>query len=696
MTEYYYNHKELGICLTFEGLKWLGYPENTLWAASTRKSPSWPFVDHPTDKRKRLLPYESLTPKRKDEIRARLRQRMACQHSPVEPCRCGDLYHYTSIEPIRALITKDDKAEAYFMGYRFTNTTGHPASLPTEKVKHYTTEASILNLVKAVDDDTAGIVKKSLGFKSVADFWTKLIEIIKVEKAKSNVGGKFPTSYMRLVAHKESALKLYKENGYSSLIHGNYGKGNAAKVNDDVAAEQLKSFIENGNQMDDVLVCKLYNMWADNAGYKTIEPGTISVWRRKFGFETDLGRYGKSYYNERYVRQVKGLRPSAPMYLVEHDDNNLDFLFEDENYQFAKYVSYFVVDSYNDLVLGKSYINGRTPMKEQIRHAYIDAMYYIRSQTGGWYLPFEIKSDQYAASYNKDFYASLAKKIVPGFGNKHRGYIEQFFGGPHWKRCQQVISQDNWSGNNMTAKYRGVNEDIMERGRKLHNIPTIGMEAEKQIENFVTLLRRMPAFTRANMNAPSKEQEWMERWNTMHPDDKRPITDDMFLQKFGVLHQPKHTQGIRITNRGVEPQINNVPCSYDLPEAWMYSRLVGAQVQVYFDPYDMSRVLCTNNDDIRFVAHTAQYSPRALRDAYTDIRTFLNAVLGHKQQQWNNAYEAQERRQKVANGYVDAEALLQGGALVKELKNSAEFLLSNQGTRQDYNDNSDVDPLDLM
>lgn len=694
MTEYYYNHTDRGLCLTFPGLVWLGYSESYLKKASSVNSPSWPFIAHPEDGRKKLLPYKDLSAKRKGEITERLRKRMDCKHADEQHCHCGDLVYYASVEPIRNMLVKDDKAEAFFMGYRFTDTTGKPASLPTEKVKHYTNEAGILNFVTAADGDIKGIVKGKLGFKSVTDFWDKLIEIVKQEKMRGNVGGKFPTSYTRLVAHKTSALKTYKSTGYKGLIHGNYGKGNAAKVNDDLSAEQLKSFIEDGTQRDDVLICMLYNTWAEQSGYNNISPATVGVWRKKCAHETDLGRYGKSAYNERFVREVKGVRPSNPLFLVEHDDNALDFLFEDDGYQFAKYVAYVVTDSFNDLVLGKSYIAGRDPMKEQIRHAYIDAMYYIRSLTGGWYMPFEIKSDQYAATYNKDFYASIARRIVPGFGNKHRGYIEQFFGSTHWKRSQQLISQDNWSGNNMTAKYRGVSDDMLEHGRKLHNIPTVGRDAEIQIENFFTLLRRMPAFTRQNMNAPSKEQAWLERWNQMSEDDKRPITDDVFLQKFGILHQPKHTDGIRISNRGVEPQILGQKWSFDLPESWMYSRLNGALVQLYFDPYDMSRILCTNNDDIRFVATTAQFTPRALRDAYTDSRTYLNAILGDKAKQWDGAYSAQEQRKKVANGYVGAEALLQGGALIKELKNSAEGILLTGGRAEE--DNAGVNPLDLM
>ena len=111
-----------------------------------------------------------------------------------------------------------------------------------------------------------------------------------------------------------------------------------------------------------------------------------------------------------------------PLYLAEHDDNNLDFLFQDGKYQFYRYVAIVVSDSYNDLILGKSVMQGNTPAQWQVAQAYLDAMYYIRSLTGGWYLPFEIKADRWASASLQPFYDSIARMAPPSHGNKHRLY----------------------------------------------------------------------------------------------------------------------------------------------------------------------------------------------------------------------------------------------------------------------------------
>ncbi|WP_346236119.1 Mu transposase C-terminal domain-containing protein [Niabella insulamsoli] len=675
MQDFFYQHKELGICLTVKGLKWLGYADGTLKSAFTNRGTSWPFENHPDDARMNILPYENCNETRKADITSKLAARMGCKHND-EPCKCGDIYQYTSIAPIRERIVKDLKAEAYYLAYRFEGTNGHPEPLPTDKVKNYTREASLMNFIKDAVEDTKALVKEGLGFKSVADFWEKLIEIIKSEKAAGRIGAKFPTSYVRLVSHKSSALKKYQQLGYESLVHGNFGvKSGAAKVVDIAAENKLLSLIEDGRQLDDVYVTAIYNSWAKEAGYKEISAGAVGLWRRKRAAEVDLGRYGKSAYNERHIKQVKGRRASNPMLLWEHDDNNLDFLFQDGKYQFHKYVAIVVADSFNDLILGKSYVQGDVPRQWQVGHAYLDAMYYLRSLTGGWYLPWEIKSDNWANKSLAPFYESIAMRVPAGQGNKHRGYIEQLFGSPHFKRCQQTVSQGNWTANNITARHSGVNPDLLQQGMRDKSRPMIGYEAEQQLEQFFHLAQKMPAFTRNNLNAPSKEATWLEAFNKMHADDKRFITDEHFLMKFGIIHQPKHTDTIMISNRGIEPVIKGTKYSYDLPEPWMYSKLIGAKVQLAYDPYDMSRILVTNNDDIRFVAQSAQLSPRALKDTYTGSRTFLNAILDEKTEQWKTAQDAQEKRKQVANGYAAAEGILKSGVHLKEVMKAAETKL---------------------
>ncbi|MBL0144887.1 MAG: hypothetical protein IPP48_03165 [Chitinophagaceae bacterium] len=355
---------------------------------------------------------------------------------------------------------------------------------------------------------------------NIPTLYKHVTDIMEVEKSNGRqqeymgneqLPGDFGTSYKRLLEKQ----KAFASTGYTSIVDKMYGNQLAAKINDEVSEAKLLSLLQDGRQLDEVAVCMFYNVWANENGYKHISPATVGLHKRQNSFAITAGRYGAAAFNEKHIRQVKGQRPSQPLYLVEHDDNNLDFLFKDvHGNPFRRYVAIVVSDSYCDLVLGKSYIVGSEPLQEQVYHAYLDAMYYIRSLTGGWYMQFEIKADKWASKSLKPLYDSIAKFIPPSHGNKHRGYIEQLFGSHHWKRSQQLASDKNWTANNMTAKHLGYNKEEVERHSKFR--PMIGNEAEIMIENFFTLLRKMPDFKREEMNAPSKEQNgWMHLINCL-------------------------------------------------------------------------------------------------------------------------------------------------------------------------------------
>lgn len=635
------------------------------------------FINHPEDNRYSLVAYETITPAQQEKIVQRF----------------DNPYDFVVREPILRMIKQNQDARKFFLSYTYNET----QKLPTHRVKQYCRACDILDLLKMMDDEKNKPVKE-LGI-NVPSFFEHLKAIIEIEKKNgasdtyegtNQLYARFPLTYDNL----RKKLKQYLKDGFECVIEKNIGNTNNLKVADDVAEAQLLTLIENPLQYDDVLVCMMYNTWASANDYAAISPATVGNWRRKKGYLVDLGRYGNSAYNEKHIREVKGVSRASlsALKIVEHDDNNLDFLFQDNSgYQFNKYVAIVVNDSSCDYVLGKSYIMGKSPLVPQVYHAYLDAMYNIRRLTGGWYKPFEIRSDRWATASLKPFYEKIATNIPSALGNKHRGYIEQSFSKPLWKRAQKLMSMDNWSGNNMTAKNRGVNPDMLKYSLDNKSRPMIGQEAELLIENFFHLLRNMPDFKREDMNAPSKEEQWLEKWNNTHADDKRPITDEEFLLTFGITHKPKHTDGIRITNRGVEPQIRNAQYSYDLPEAWMYQKLRGAQVQVIYDPFDMSRVLCTNHDDIRFIAHTAQLTPRAIHDHYTGSRTFLNAILEEKKDQVEKVTKASGKRKQLADTrHYNAEAMLQGGVMIKEIKNAVEQKMIEDFSREheEYLDNN--------
>lgn len=637
-----------------------GIKEDTLKKARLRNSPSWRFIDNPLDKRKVLIEYEHIQPRYKELIQMRF----------------GNPYEYVAKEPIRKLVRPDLKAHEYYLQYRFDG----DKILPIDKVEQYTAAANWLTMLNRVGQDKKEL-KKLLNL-SIGEFWLKVCEIIVGDKID------LPTSYRRL----SEKARQFKHEGYPCLIHASYGSSYALKVKTETAQALLLEMVAHPNQFDDVYICAMYNQWAQTSGHKSIHPATVGNWRRNNEHLIIAQREGNAAFNEKYIRQVKGKNPSAPLRLLECDDYWLNYLYNGEDDKgrknaFKRYISYVVADSFNGLVLGKSYIQAGGPVVEMVRMAYIDAMYYIRSLTKGWYLPFEVKADRWQQDTLYPFFKSIGKMVPPATGNKHRGYIEQLFGSPLAKRCEK-LGGSNYNGNNITARNIGVNMEVLRLSPKSR--PEVGPEAEQQIEAFFYNMQNMPDIKRTDMNAPSKKEQWLQAWNLLPESDKRPITDDQFLQIFGIKHAPQG-RPITITNRGVEPQIQGRNYSYDLPDYNSMIRYIGSKVFVYYDPYDMSRVLVTNDEDIRFIARDARLSPRALEDTSTGSRTYLNDILQQKKNLVKITGDAAYSRKVILNAGYSADTVMRMGSGRKELRNDAEQLLIERNVG-----GYDYDPLDDM
>jgi hypothetical protein len=648
-----------------------GLSANTLKNAKLRNSPSWGFLDDPDDKRKVLICFDKLKEDNKAKIVAKF----------------GEPKKYLMLAPIRNLVKYDDKAEAFYLDYRYSLTPtlskGEGAkALSREHVDKYTAAASFLNMLRDTTKDKREL-KKLLNL-TLEEFYGRVCEIIKTD------GLDLPNSYRRLAITEDSALKKYLKEGYASLIDWRFGNKHAAKINDEVSEAALLEMIAHPNQYDDVIIAQQYNKWAASLSkngkteikYKTIDPATVGLWRRKKESEIIMFREGNAALKDKYLQQANGFRPSQPLLLVESDDNQIDLLFNDpENPKATKrYVAMVVTDSFNDYVLGYAYALlgefDKDGTIELVKAAYMSALYHIKWLTGGWHLQHESKTDRWGIKQLEPYYNEFGKYYKTPVGSKNRGYIENFFGSHFWKNCLK-IGATNYSGNNITAAHRGVNMEALAKGKKYRTL--IGDEAHNQIDNFFHRLRTMP-----QSNGASKQEQWLAAWNAMPAELKRPISDEQFLLKFGVEHNYRG-EGLRIRNSGIRAQIGNAIYKYDLASYRMED--INKEVSLLFDPHDMSRVLVTNHKDFRMMAYDKRLNPRALEDCKdTNSRTYLNTIFANKKESVEEITAKSARRKMVLEsaGY-DAEGLLQAGVMVKELKQAAEHkqLMSMMG-EDDY------------
>lgn len=651
-----------------------GIPERTLRDAKTKGRKCWEFIEDPDDRRRVLIGYEDMREKYKAVIIAWLKKKAGCKHEGA--CNCGDPYAHMALEPIREMIRTDDKAEAFYTAYRYDGPTGSGRdSLPLEHVEKYTRQASLLNFLVSARKDKK-LIKRQLKIRMDV-FYERVLELNRLD------GYGLPSTYSNLLA----TLRKFEKNNYTSLIDWRFGNTIAQKVNDDVAQSLLLELIADGNQHDDVYIAMAYNAWAVKNGYEAITPATVGVWRRKNEYLVLASRASNATWYDKFGKEIQGYRPTQPLYMTEHDDNAIDLQFidpDDPNRSSKfhhRYTAIVVIDSFNDYVLGYAYTD-KAINSEVIRAAWINAMYHIRALTGAWYLPHELKTDNWGKGALKDWYSGFAHYTESPTGSKRgRGYIEQFFGSSLWKRCLK-IGANNYTGNNMTAKFRGVNEEMV-RANMPHR-PTLE-EGHGQIEQFFNRLRMT-----TGKSGKSKQQEWVEAWVNLPDEEKRPITDEQFLMKFGIRHMPKNGSRNRITNAGVECQINNAQYSFTVPYA-LYLTNVNKQINVIYDPYDMTRVLITDDERLRFIARETTKMPRAMRDYNKGDRTALNRLLDEKRDDSRRVAEAQEARHNTLRAQgIDPLAILQSGVLDKELRQQALAEAS-----YDNDDNETFDPYSL-
>ncbi len=605
-----------------------------IYKEKSRKANWGIFIKHPVYKNLVLIEFESLIPKKKQQV---------IDHF-------GNPYEHFSKSPIRKMVSRDTKAESFFLDYQYDGT----KKLPPPAREKYTIAASWLNMLIKAEEDKVEI-KKVLGI-TLAKFWLNVGDIIKSD------GIDLPSHYIRL----RQKLQEYKDHGYQVLIHKQFGNSNSKKVDDEVSESLLLELISMPNA-DDILTTRRYNISAVERGKPQITASTVGNWRRKYAHLISLTKYGtKENYNT-FGKHIARRRPSAPLLLVEHDDNEIDLYFQSnrtkknrtELYYYNRFVVAVVIDAYNDYPLG--WAIAETYTKDLIRFAYLDAVYHIAELTGGWYLPHQIRSDRFGldAKLTNDlaqFYKSLAT-FTPAAVKVARGkYIERSFG----KQWHQVLScYPNYAGPNITSKTH-VSQDFIEANKK--DYPTVE-QAPFQLNEFIDIMRHLVN----EKTGLSRQEEWVKAFHASDKSKEHLISETQLIAKLGTQHTHLNT----ITNRGLTPAINCVERIYEIPEE-IYLQTVGKTVQVTYDPMDYSRILVTDNQNLLFIAREQELMPSALADFEPGDRQKINDRINEKVRHMATITNAKKTRQDILQfNRINAESLMMAGVHTKAINHQA-------------------------
>lgn len=585
--------------------------------------------------RKVLVEFESLP----DKYRVKVREMF------------GDPYIYASKQPILNSLIYDTKANRFYTDYTLPTGDKLPSSEvdfngkpQINYVKRYTDAATWLNmLIRLTTDKTA--LKRELNI-SVMTFWDQATDMIKLKKVN------LPGNAKRL----KEKIKIYQDKGYESLIEVHkFGNDYSKKIKDEESEAFLKAFLSHRNKYDDTVIADKYNAWAVETGRDTITSGAVGYWRKKWYSLLMLEREGVAKLYNKVSKQGQRKRPSAPLLLVNSDDNVLDAFFQNGDNKWYRPVLYVVMDSHNDYILG--YAVGDNVTKELVREAYRNAMRHVMKLTGDAYCWQQIQTDHWGISGKnttdlEHFYHSMATFTPAGLKNSQTKYIERAFG-TTWHQQLKENFPRNYSGHNVTAKEK-LNPDALITG----NFPHIE-EGLKMIDEFIWRMR----LTKRKGCDLSRHEEWLENFNKSNKAKKHLLSSEQRLQIFGKVHDYTN----QISTRGVTPTILGERRVYELSQDMIFNH-IGKTVQVIYDEHDLSEVLITDGKGLREVVKEYQLLPSAIADYEEGDRERITQLLGEKKtivpviKEWGNAWKASLER-----GGIDIESRLQAGVLIKEI-----------------------------
>jgi len=604
--------------------------------------------------RKVFIEFESLQPKRKEVITNKL----------------GNPYEYLAKQPILDLIDWDLKAQSFYNDYvlpngdKLPNTSTNPKGKPQiNYVERYTKAVSWLNMIDRLTSDKKAL--KRLLNLSVMDFWDTISELI----IKENVS--IPANRKRLI-EKVKSFKAFNDNEarYTSLIDlKKFGNNKASKVKNEENEAVLYKLLSDPRKQDYTVVAAAYNLWANKAGYQTITHGAVGYFARKNEHIIAPLRDGLKKASNVYTKDIQRKRASAPLLFINADDNCLDLFFEvekikaDGKVQKSKHyrpMLYVIIDTYNDYILG--YAVGNTVTHELVYSAFRNAINHIATLTGGYYLPHQLQTDRWGldVKYKNElgqFYSKVARFTPQAHGVPQGKYIERSFG-TEWHQVLKVMPTNNYAGQNITAKERLSAEYIVEASK---NYPSIERMPEI-VESFIKVMR-----LKANPKTGiSRQTEWLNAFQASEKSQQKAIDTGLKLQIFGK----KYLHDATITKSGLKPVINNQKITLNLPAEviWQHN---GKKVDIIYDPENLNEMLVTDGKGLRFIANQYQHVPSNFADYEPGDGARIHNLFEEKKSINRLMANTINERLKALPD-INAQSLLQGGVLLKDLKNDAE------------------------
>ncbi len=481
----------------------------------------------------------------------------------------GDPEKMTAQNGLTRHLEFDTKAQTFFREYEYDSGKG----LTKETIAEYTANASIYNAVIRYVANRRSFRRK-LGKNRASDIWDEASRLISQLDTKQ-WPHRLPSSVRRL----KPGIKEYKEMGYKSLIHRNFGNKNSEKVNNDAKQWLLARW---GNQVKRVPtlahLLECYNEKATREGWKLLQeektlynflytPEIESIW---YGH-----RYGELQAKKRGVYQHSTKLPGCRDALWYGDGTKLNYFYLHEG-KIKTCQVYEVIDSYSEVLLGY-HISHQENYKAQY------SAFRMAIQNAG-HRPYQISVDNQGGHKKLETgnflnnICRIAIKTQPH--NPNSKTIESVFG----RFQKQYLAQD-WffTGQNVTAKsdrsHANMEFILSNRDKlpSLEEIKKIYAKRRKQwneAPHFATDIPKIKMYEESvNEKAPAVSIWDMVDW--FFVERSKPVT----ITPYGIqFTEQKQTYTYMVYKDD------------GLPDLEWLNRHIDQRVHIKFDPEDMSSI----------------------------------------------------------------------------------------------------------
>lgn len=534
--------------------------------------------------------------------------------------------------------SRDPKA-ANFYANDFERPDGR--GLKAELIKEYTTNASVLNAIIQLQAKRIPY-KKSLGGNNIKG-WALVIQDVEALREKLNHTLKTPSL--------KNTLSKYKRNGYIALVNGKLCNVNSAKVKTEENIILIEELLKKHNNLDNEQIKSLYNIVAEQMGWKPVSAGTIANYRKELDPHTYAGRRGETNFRNNRSMLVKRRAPAYPLYYWTMDGWDAELLYQKsaankDGYSVTTYHNrlnvVIVLDPCCKYPVGYAIGTHETPLL--IKEALRNAANHTKEIFGCRFKPLQLQTDNYGKGTLKPLYEAMTEHYTPArVKNAKAKVIEPYFKAINKKYCQLL---PNWSGFGVTSdKTKQPNADYLNKIR--HQFPDeSGCRA--QLEHIIQMERR------------AKREEFLSKWKVMPQENRLELSTPDYLNLFG------ETTGYtnRIEAVGFNPTILGEKRVYDTFDS-RFHQLRHVDWVVKYDPDDLSEVLVVDAigrngrlekevNTMRFLLSETYEQPMALVERTEGDAAQLQLVRNHNKQLEQNIIERGTRNRGVLDELFEA------------------------------------------